>query len=113
YIDDQLRIPNQRLEPGRPPRIPDVFTDVNAHAFVAKHYHRAAVAGLKVALFVKDAIVGQEILVIALDEFAPRHHRGRVVDIGSVGINEAEYYHDPVGGFYDALERAIEASNGI
>src|SRR6185295_17696336 len=32
YVDDQLRVPNQRLEPGRPARIPDVFTDVHTQA---------------------------------------------------------------------------------
>ena len=79
-VDDELGA-GQRLDGGRPRRIPDVLADVDGERRVARHEDRRLGARLEVAVLVEDAVVRQVLLVVNPDAAAVVQHRGGVEDV--------------------------------
>ena len=79
------------LRGGRPQGVPDVLADVDAYVDAIDHEYRALGAGLEVAVFIEDAVVGQVDLVIYAQKLSVVGHGGGVVDV-ALGVDEADHH---------------------
>jgi hypothetical protein len=105
-VDYKVRVAYERLQLGRPTGIPDIFTDIHAHARVAKVVDRASSSRLKVTLFVKDSVVRQESLMINIQQFSVRDDSRSVVDVRPVSVDKTYDYQLVGARFNHAVERA-------
>ena len=101
-VDDKLGA-GLPLHQGRAGLVPDVLTDVHADADVVQLVNGAHVALDEIALFVEDAVVGQEYLVVGVYEPAAESHRCRVCDTCLAGPNISQHHNHPVGGGHHLL----------
>ena len=81
-VDDQLG-PGLALHRGWPHRVPDVLADVDADQYPADPVDRADRALFEVTLFIEDAVIGQEDLLIGVQQPAVVANGGGVVDLGA------------------------------
>ncbi len=79
-VDHHLR-PGQGLRLGRPGGVPDVLADVDPDHRLAQAKDQRALPGAKVAVLVKDAVVGQVGLVVGSRHPPVVQHGGGVVDV--------------------------------
>ena len=78
-IDDDLR-PRVSLDAGRADLVPDILANIDADADAGDGIDGAAVTGAEVAVFVEDAVVGQEYLVVNIHQPAVVDDGGGVID---------------------------------
>ena len=71
------------LEPG-------VLADVQTESDATQIEHESAVAGLEIALFVKDLVIGQLALEIGAQGLAPEQHRGGIESRAIAGERMAD-----------------------
>ena len=102
-VHDHLRA-GVRLRLRRPLRIPDVLADVHADAHAGDLVDGDAIARLEVAVFIEDAVVGQELLAVDVDETAVVDDGGRVVDV-LLGVDEADDQRDAGASLDDFVQR--------
>ena len=110
-VDDQRRA-GQRLVGRRRARDPQVLADRQADPRVPELQHRAAVAGLEVALLVGDAVVPQPGLAVDRLDLAVGQHRDRVEDV-LAALGEADDGHDPLDPGGDRVERLARAAQEV
>src|SRR5437762_3367700 len=104
-----MSVTDKRLQLGWAAGIPDVLTDVQPDSCGAHRKHRAARAPLKVTLFIEHAIVGQESLVIRIDQFGARNQGRGVVDVGTVSIDKP----DDNNQLFSCCNDSIECSHVV
>ncbi len=81
-VGDQHNLRAGGLGIGRGRGVPGVFADDDAEARAVHFEHKGLGAGLKVALLVKDLVVGQFKLVVPADHTAVKGHCGAIGGLG-------------------------------
>ncbi len=71
----------QCLRPQRPFGIPHVFADVHPDPCIADPVYGAPRAGLKIPVFIKNAVIRKVHLVIDADDLLPAEHCSGIIDI--------------------------------
>ena len=100
-VDDYL-CARLSLHRRRSQGVPDVLADVDANVDAVDDEDGALGPGLEVAVFVKDAVVGQVHLVIDAHKLpVVRHGRG-VVDV-PLGVDKAHNDGDALGVGYNLV----------
>ena len=104
-VDDDL-CARGALDDGGANRIPDVLADVDADVSAVYQVNRTGFSGAKVAVFIEDAVVGQEHLVIDVYEPTVISDCRRVVHFGVHSVREARDDRYPLGMGDDAFHEA-------
>ena len=101
-VDDHLR-PRRALRRRRTDGVPDVFADVDSYGRSVDDVHGAGDARAKVTVFIEHAVVGQELLMIDVDD-PPAVGDGRgVVHFSGLEVGETDDDGYPVRRRGDAL----------
>src|SRR4030042_837191 len=89
---------------GGPGLVPDILADVDADVDTGDGIDRAGITRPAVAVFIEDAVVGQEHLVVGADMLAVVDNGGGIVNI-LVGIDKADDQGDSRRGCHHLFQR--------
>ena len=109
-VDDQLGAAAEGLHRHRPVRIPDVLADVHTDGHVAQPEDGIAAADVKIALFVKNAVIGKEHFVVDAGDRAVVQHGGRVEDV-LPAVDKTDDRRDALGQGADLVQGAQIIAN--
>src|SRR5260370_32950579 len=75
-------------------RVPDIFADVDADMYPVDEEDGSLAPSLKVAILIKNAIVGQVVLVVRADKPSCMDNGRRVINV-AITVYEADHSSQP------------------